>query len=228
MKNFILFDFDGTLVDSQILYDICASESLLKVNPKYNLQYCIEYFNGRGWHDVFKEIAKTEDREKVENAFQEALKNAKILTEKEVRATENAISVLQRLKKEGLGIAICSNSSAKAINLHLQKVKMEEFFEKDAIFSLESVKNSKPAPDLYLKAMGYFNAKNHECLIVEDSISGLTSASLAKIDALFYKGASHHTKNSQNSQNVVATLNKIENTLKGEIFDLMEIFNYIK
>ena len=229
MKNCILFDFDGTLIDSQVLYDIAASKSLSKLNPKYTMEFCTKTFNGRGWKDVFLEIEQLEPQHNVKQALNEALIIAKELTKNQAKPLQNAKTVLKKLQKEGKNLAICSNSSFRAITEHLALCGLEGFFAKEAIFSLESVKNSKPAPDIYLKAMNHFGEKAENCLIIEDSIAGLKSAFNAGIEVLLYKGGSHHKKNPDNSKNILATLKDFENnTLKGEIDDLIEIFDHIK
>ena len=63
----ILFDFDGTLVDTQHLYNLAISKVLFAFNEKYTVDYCANFFDGRCWSDAFTEISKAEgfDKEKI-------------------------------------------------------------------------------------------------------------------------------------------------------------------
>jgi HAD superfamily hydrolase (TIGR01509 family) len=227
-KKIVLFDFDGTLMDSQVLYDIAASRSLLKINSKYTPEYCTQYFCGRGWTDVFKEIQILEPNTDVQKIFADALILAKDLTSRENKPTLHSKTVLTKLKQDGLKLAICSNSSFNTIKQHLALGEMSEFFTDDEIFALESVTHGKPAPDIYLKAVSYFNAKKKDCLIIEDSLAGLKAGSYAEIDTLFYTGGSHHLKNPNGMKNILATLELLkDNTVKGVISDLLEIYDFL-
>ena len=65
----ILFDFDGTLVDTQHLYNLAISKVLSDFNKKYTVEYCSNFFDGKCWNDAFEEISKEEgfDKEKFLN-----------------------------------------------------------------------------------------------------------------------------------------------------------------
>lgn len=228
MKRGVLFDFDGTLIDSQVLYDTAASNSLCTLNPKYTIEYCINYFNGRGWKDVFAEIEKLEPEKDVKQALNNALTRAKELTNNFAKPTKNTKEVLEFLTEKNYKKAICSNSSFATIKGHLQKFNLECYFKDEEIFSLESVKNAKPDPEIYLKAATFLNLSKNECIIVEDSMAGIKAANRAKIDVLLYTGATHHQKNIKFTQNIVETLKNVkDNNLKAVIKDLTELYNYL-
>lgn len=227
-KKIVLFDFDGTIMDSQVLYDIAASRSLLKVDLKYTFDYCTQYFCGRGWKDVFKEIKELEPEKDVDKIFSEALALAKELTKLEAKPTINSKALIEKLKKDGFEMAICSNSSFATIKEHLLQNGFENFFSDSEIFGLESVEHGKPAPDVYLKAVSHFHALKDECLIIEDSIAGIKAGSNAGIDTLFYKGGSHHFRNPAGIKNILDTLENLKNNkVRGVISDLLEIYNFL-
>jgi HAD superfamily hydrolase (TIGR01509 family) len=84
------------------------------------------------------------------------------------------IELFEQLKANGYIIACCSNSVEKTVKLSLTNLGIISYF--DLILSNESVKYSKPHPEIYWKAMSYFGALPSETLIVEDSPTGLTAA----------------------------------------------------
>jgi HAD superfamily hydrolase (TIGR01509 family) len=83
-------------------------------------------------------------------------------------------SVFNALSEDGYKIAVCSNSVRKTVLTVLSKLGLTEFV--DLILSNEDVKNSKPHPEMYWKAMSGLNVLPEETLIVEDSPYGLLAA----------------------------------------------------
>jgi HAD superfamily hydrolase (TIGR01509 family) len=231
MKNFIMFDFDGTLVDTQTIYDEIIIKTLFKISSKYTPEYCLEIFNGNGWKEMFDEIAELEPHYDVKGAYLEAISEAIRLTIDGVKTTPNVKEVLVRLKKDGCKVAICSNSSLHVIKKQIHLCNLSEFFNEDWIFTPEESKGEKgkPSPDVYLKAIKHLKVNEGECLVIEDSLAGLLSASSAKIDTLFYKGGVHHKGGNSKTNNIRRSIQKAKhNTIVGEIDDLTEIFNFLQ
>ena len=226
MKKAILFDFDGTMVDTQLLYDIAASEALYKVDTKYNLQYCAAYFNGRGWNDVFAEIGKKEPEKDVQNILQDALRIATELTEKHTKPTKNIAFILKTLLKKDIKFVICSNAKRADIMRKLKIAKLEKYFTEKEIFTFETKGNAKPKPDVYFEAIEFLKINQADALIVEDSLAGIMAGINAGVETLFYTGGGHHIKNPDISKNILETLNS--SYIKGTINDLKEIVNFIK
>ncbi|KGI55249.1 HAD family phosphatase [Campylobacter sp. MIT 97-5078] len=81
---------------------------------------------------------------------------------------------LSRLKNEGYKMAVCSNSIRNTIEMMMQKAALSEYF--GFYISNEDVKNGKPDPEMYKKAIKRLNLKPHECLIVEDNENGIKAA----------------------------------------------------
>jgi dTDP-glucose pyrophosphorylase/predicted HAD superfamily phosphohydrolase YqeG len=85
---------------------------------------------------------------------------------------------MSSLVSEGYKIACCSNSIRKTVLTVLSKLGIIEYF--DLILSNEDVKNSKPHPEIYWKAISMMGCLPEETLIVEDSPFGLLAASRSK------------------------------------------------
>jgi HAD superfamily hydrolase (TIGR01509 family) len=95
-----------------------------------------------------------------------------------LKTNPDLVTTMTMLVNEGYKLAVCSNSIRKTVLTVLSKLGIIEFF--DLILSNEDVKNSKPHPEIYWKAISEMNYLPEETLIVEDSPYGLLSASRSK------------------------------------------------
>jgi HAD superfamily hydrolase (TIGR01509 family) len=92
----------------------------------------------------------------------------------------------------GLRLASCvaSSSDPERIRLSLSVTGLLNYFG-DHVFSASQVKAGKPAPDLFLHAAGRMNVPPGECLVVEDSVPGVTAARRAGMISLGFYGGGH-------------------------------------
>ena len=93
---------------------------------------------------------------------------------------------------EALDEAVCvaSSSSPESLRLSLGLVGLYERFAPH-VFSATQVARGKPAPDLFLFAAGQMGVPPSRCLVVEDSVAGVTGARAAGMTILGFTGASH-------------------------------------
>ena len=107
----------------------------------------------------------------------------------------NANEVLAKLQKQGrYGMSIVSSSALPRVLASIKRAGQASFFDEDKIFSAATsmpMPSSKPDPAIYLFACEKLGVKPEECLAIEDSRSGATSAMRAGINLLGYTGASH-------------------------------------
>ena len=71
-------------------------------------------------------------------------------------------------------MAVCSNSIQSSVRLMMSQAQLDEYL--DVQLSNEDVVNSKPHPEIYLKAMKLLDCLPEECLIVEDNEHGIQAA----------------------------------------------------
>jgi HAD superfamily hydrolase (TIGR01509 family) len=81
---------------------------------------------------------------------------------------------LSKLKNQGYKMAVCSNSIRNTIEIMMQKSALEQNFE--FYVSNQDVKNGKPDPEMYNKAIKELGLTPKECMIIEDNENGIKAA----------------------------------------------------
>ena len=178
----IIFDLDGVLVEAKNLHFEALNKALGK-------EYAISWKEHLSKYDGLKTNQKLEMLTKEKGLPVEL--HSQVWDNKQ-KYTLEALSQLEpstqlqvcmsSLVNEGYKIAVCSNSIRKTVLTVLSKLGIIEFM--DLIISNEDVKNSKPHPEMYWKAISMMSCLPEETLIVEDSPYGLLAASRAKAHIL--------------------------------------------
>jgi len=174
----IIFDLDGVLVEAkQIHYEA--------LNQALGEKYAIKWDDHLSIYDGLKTNQKLEMLTKRKGLPVESHLD---IWDKKQKLTLQALSNLKpnpvikdtiiKLSQEGYKIACCSNSIRKSVLTMLSKLDLIEHM--DLILSNEDVKNSKPHPEIYWKAISMMKYLPEETLIIEDSPYGLLAASRSK------------------------------------------------
>lgn len=101
-----------------------------------------------------------------------------------VQGIEHALAQVPLLK------GCASNSFRPYVETVLARTGLVRFFG-DRLFCADSVANPKPAPDVYLAAARGLRLAPSACLVVEDSVTGVTAASAAGMTVLGFIGGGH-------------------------------------
>jgi HAD superfamily hydrolase (TIGR01509 family) len=202
MIKLIIFDLDGVLVDTKEIH----YESL---NKALGEKYSISWNEHLSKYDGLKTIKKleilTKEKKFPKEKYEEVWTNKQKYTLerlKSLKPSEEIIKCLRELSESGYKIACCSNSIRKTVLLVLSRMEILEYF--DYIVSNEDVKNSKPHPEMYWKAMALFSSTPETTLILEDSPTGLLAAHRSKSNVLRVGSPSEITL-----KNLSLTLKKI-------------------
>ena len=100
----------------------------------------------------------------------------------QLKQDDRLIQIFKELRNRGYKLACCSNSIRRSVLVMLSKIGLIEYM--DLILSNEDVKNSKPHPEMYWKAMSMMGCLPEQTLIVEDSPHGLLAASRSRANIL--------------------------------------------
>jgi HAD superfamily hydrolase (TIGR01509 family) len=178
MIKLIIFDLDGVLVDAKNIHFESLNEAL---GSKYSIK----------WEEHLSKYDGLKTNQKLEMLTQEkglpSCEHKKIWEEKQritlqklhnLKPSNQLQLCMSLLVNEGYKIACCSNSIRKTVLTVLSKLGIIEYF--DLILSNEDVKNSKPHPEIYWKAISMVGCLPEETLIIEDSPFGLLAANRSK------------------------------------------------
>ena len=189
IKN-IIFDFDGVLVDSEILVAKAFSKYMQELGIKTHEK---EFANLAGKKtveviDILSEKYSLKDKQKF---FDDIMNIASNIYKKELKTV---VGVEEFLKKSNHNLYIGSNSMKNRILDGLKRVGLEKYFNPNHIYSFDLVDNPKPHPDIYLKAINDNDLIIDETIIIEDSVVGVNAAKNAKIKVIGLTAGGHwHT-----------------------------------
>jgi hypothetical protein len=182
MTKLIIFDLDGVLVEAKIIHYEALNKAL---GEKYSISWDehLSIYDGLKTNQKLEMLTERKNLPK-ENHKQVWDDKQKYTLEALQQLSPNLTlqSVFNTLVENGYKIAVCSNSIRKTVLTVLSKLGIIEFI--DLIISNEDVKNSKPHPEMYWKAMSVMGVLPEETLIIEDSPYGLLAANRSKANIM--------------------------------------------
>ncbi|MCI7187793.1 MAG: HAD family phosphatase [Fusobacterium mortiferum] len=178
----VIFDMDGLMVDTE---SICI-KAWDRVFNRYNIKVTKDFYfeiigsSAKVLEEKIKEKNILKDNLIFEDILNAQRQEAASIVETEgIEKKKGIDELLEYLEKKGIKKAVASSSFRKKVDNFLDKVELKNKF--DYIIAGDEVKNSKPAPDLYLDVIKKFGISNKNIMILEDSKNGLTAAKNAGI-----------------------------------------------
>ena len=173
MIKLILFDLDGVLVDAKEIHYTSLNEALgeYAITPDEHRNL----YDGRKTYEKLNMLTERKGLpvSEHENIFNHKQKRTVEMMH-DLPINTHALELFQYLEDNGYMIGVCSNSIRRTVLTALAKSGLIEYCS--VILSNEDVKNSKPHPEIYWKAMSMMNCLPEETVIVEDSPPGLLAA----------------------------------------------------
>lgn len=198
-KKYIIFDMDGTLIDSigiwnsvdfNVIKKFSGLQSSLEelqqnrdlflethLDDDVYVSYC-EYLIKKYHMNISKEDLIRERRARVDTI----LKN-------EVTYKVGVPEVLQKLKEQGFTLILATATTQRQIDIYAsqnpamaQAISLYDTF--DFILRKEDVVHKKPHPEIYLKVLEHYQTNSDLCLVFEDSLHGVMAARGAGIETI--------------------------------------------
>lgn len=185
MIKLIIFDLDGVLIEAKNIHFEALNEALGE-------KYAISWADHLNTYDGLKTVQKlnmvTKTKELPIDLHTQIWTKKQLITQnklKTLQPDDALIHLMGNLVHDGYKIAVCSNSIRKTVLTVLSKLGIKEYM--DVIISNEDVRNSKPHPEMYWKAISEMSCLPEETLIIEDSPYGLLAAARSKSHILRVK-----------------------------------------
>jgi len=169
----IIFDCDGVLVDSEPLSMRVDVEILAENGVDMTEAEAHARFVGKTFAAMIDEVSREFGVTFPANASAEKDRRLLALFERELNAVEGVADALRQIAIGGHGVA--SNSSAERVAASLRIAGLTPWFD-SRITTFEHVARGKPEPDVYLEAAKRAGTTPQDCLVIEDSVTGVTAA----------------------------------------------------
>lgn len=184
MIKAILFDHDGTIVDSEQAHyemwrDVLRSYNIDLSHEEYKSQYA-------GIPSTANAITIVQNHSMEVEPSELEMAKAKITSEYLAKQAfplmEGALESMRYFCAQGLKVGIVTGAGAEGVNTTLRNHKLEKYVS--VVVSGDDVENSKPSPDCYLLAADKLDLEPSECLAIEDTYNGSLSAIRANIKCI--------------------------------------------
>ena len=182
MIKCIIFDCDGTLVDSELLFNNALSVKLKEQGINLTAAELVSRFRGVKLTEILAEI-ESEYSILLDEVF---IEDYRLLVneffEQELVACRGVPETLSQLET---AMCVATNGPLEKMQLALSVTNLAHYFG-DNLFSAYEVGAWKPDPQLFLFSATKMGFKAHECLVVEDSVVGVEAAKAANMRAVLY------------------------------------------
>lgn len=177
MYKAIVFDFDGTIVDTeQHLFNIINKHLISHNATPITLDFYRENIGGEA-KDLHEYLEQTIGNDNKETIYKEHHQ-----TSNQLEINPTIKQLMKYLKQRHIPMAIATSSYKKDIFPVFKSLGLDEYI--NIIVGRESVEYVKPEPELYLTAVQQLNYSPTHCLAIEDSVNGAKAAFRAGLDVI--------------------------------------------
>ena len=190
----VIFDMDGVLIDSEPLWKIAMENAFQKVGINLERKQFAQTVGLRidevirYWRARFPWTGYS--NEEVEELIISGLEQ--LITENGAPLA-GVIDTLDYLKSKGLKIGLATSSYNRLIHFNLNHLKIGHYF--DFTHSAEDESHGKPHPAVYLTCAKQLSVSPLECLVIEDSFSGILAGKAARMDVIAIPEKTHEPDN---------------------------------
>jgi HAD superfamily hydrolase (TIGR01509 family) len=179
MLKAILFDLDGTLIDSEHFYLDSWNEILTEAGAQLTFDDWNSNYMGTTVH---ANAQKLKEKYNIPDPIDELIARRRQLTINRFKTTDVGLMPfvrenLEYYQTKGLKMAVATSSQREDVDAIFERNGLAPFFE--FIITRNDVANGKPHPESYLRCVEQLGVQKHECVVFEDTYTGVTAAKAA-------------------------------------------------
>ncbi|GEN28325.1 haloacid dehalogenase [Halovibrio variabilis] len=184
----LIFDCDGVLVDSEALAEGTLVEHLSRWLPDLDITPLLSQALGMTTANILRHLEALSGHTLPLDATEQVDTAIEARLVRELKAIEGADRAVRGISLEK---AVVSNSRRSRVLASLASTRLAEAFGEVPIFTADQVANPKPDPAIYRLAAAQLGQVPRDCLVVEDSVAGVTAAHAAGMCVIGFVGGSH-------------------------------------
>lgn len=189
--DLIIFDCDGTLVNSEYLHNAVIADMLTAMgHTRYTPEYCVEAFAGKGMGEVLRALEADLGKPLPVSFLGDYVQGVNDGLAEHMKIIHGVEETLAHLEGR---VKMCVGSNGERINVTriIEAAGFTRFFPDTHIFTKDMVKHAKPAPDLFLLAADKMGVASNRTLVIEDSPTGTAAGVAAGMTVIGFTGAVH-------------------------------------
>ena len=176
----VIFDMDGVIIDSEPIH-VLAERAVIEKYGIFADQKDWESFKGKTAVKIFSEVInkyKVQGVSAGQMADEKLTKYLELFNSFDIKLFDGCMDTLEYLQHKYL-VALTTSSHYKLQQAVFKKFKLGKYFK--VVVTGDMVTKGKPDPEPYLLTVSKLGLKPVDCLVIEDSDNGVTSAKLAGI-----------------------------------------------
>ena len=209
MIKAVIFDMDGVIVNSEPLHKK-AYYNMFKDFKLDVSESLYESFTGKSTYSICEQLClKFNLSITPYELVNSKRKHFKYIFEndKSFKMIDGAFELIKDYYKNNLKLVLASSASMLTINKVFEKFDLDKFFV--AKISGADLKQSKPNPEIFLKAVKISGHNKKDCIVIEDSTNGIIAANSAGIFCVGYKSKNSINQNYSLADLVISNFNQI-------------------
>ncbi len=175
----VIFDMDGVLIDAKEWHYEALNRALGLFGYTITRYDHLVTYDGLPTRKKLEMLSREQNLPVELHSFINEMKQRYTMeiVHSKCKPVFNKEYAMSRLKADGYKIGVASNSVRNSIVTMMDMSDLSKYI--DVIVSNQDVKEGKPNPEIYLKAIDGVGVKPSECLVVEDNINGIKAGQAA-------------------------------------------------
>lgn len=184
----VIFDCDGVLVDSEPIANQVMVTMANELGANINIDYAYQNFKGNAFKNCVNQISELIPGDLPSNFESEYRRRSFETFKNEIKPVDGVTAVVKNLD---IPFCVASSGPENKIKLNLELTGLLSYFESH-MFSCYAVEKWKPDPAVFLWAAKTMGFQPSECVVIEDSLTGVTTAINGGFDVFGYTADDHH------------------------------------
>lgn len=185
MTRLVIFDCDGVLVDSEAIANRVMAKHITRAGWAMTGQQSETRFKGSTMSQVMEAVEYHIERQLPATWLERFEQDCFSVFIDEIQPVDGVIDLIRRIHRAGITSCVASQGSYAKMAVTLKAAGLMDMVGSH-IFSAAEIGRPKPAPDIFLHAAMRMSTPISQCLVIEDSVTGVKAALAAGMDVIGY------------------------------------------